>query len=131
MKKTVEFGRYVIVLEHANEVVINFEVFESVGEVYSEKGVKFDPPKKAYTCRGDGFPVDTVYELSEAERSMRGSVKWDGCSNIDFSPDDDVMNHFCGKKQAVNIGALLGFIYDECREMMSGKIHDIEMYEGN
>lgn len=52
-----------------------------------------------------------VEDIDKAEWFLRGSVKWDGCSNLEFN-DTDVMLHFCGKKDAMNVGVLLGRVYD-------------------
>ena len=41
----------------------------------------------------------------------KGDVKWDGCTNFDFD-DDDCMLHCCTKEDLVNIGVMLGRVYD-------------------
>jgi hypothetical protein len=60
-----------------------------------------------------------VADIDKAETFVRGSIKWDGCSNLEFN-DDEVMLHFCSKEGAMNVGVLLGRLYDVAREMMPG-----------
>jgi len=58
---------------------------------------------------------DVGEEYSGAPDSMmRGFLKWDGCINIEFYN----YVHFCGKEEAMNLGVLLGYIYDMAAEMM-------------
>lgn len=41
-----------------------------------------------------------------------GSVKWDGCANVRFDEQDNVMLHFCGRNDAMRIARLIEKIYD-------------------
>jgi hypothetical protein len=59
-----------------------------------------------------------VKRVSEAELFLSGSVKWDGCSNLRFDHQDNVMLHFCGRKEATSIGVLLGRLYDLAAAMV-------------
>lgn len=52
-----------------------------------------------------------VYKTVEAEVAVTGSVKWDGCSNWDFKTRE-CMLHFCSREQMVQLGELLGRLYD-------------------
>lgn len=52
-----------------------------------------------------------IYDLDKAERVIKGSIKWDGCSNWNMMPDDTLL-HFCGKEGAIGLGTLLGRLYD-------------------
>ncbi len=49
-------------------------------------------------------------KLEEAEVFLSGSVKWDGCSN--FNLGEGGYYHFCSKQEAIDIGVLLGRLYD-------------------
>lgn len=62
-----------------------------------------------------GSPVTS---LEEAEVQLSGSVKWDGCSNWSLFGDPHCMTHFCSKQEAVDIGTLLGRLYDLAAEMV-------------
>lgn len=53
---------------------------------------------------------DSVETLEEAKVFLSGSVKWDECSN--FNLGNDGYYHFCSKQEAVNVGVLLGRLYD-------------------
>lgn len=52
--------------------------------------------------------------LAEARADFSGTVKWDGCSNWNF-PRDSCL-HFCTKKSAIDLGVLLGRLYDVAKE---------------
>ena len=50
--------------------------------------------------------------FEKAETFLEGTVKWDGCSNFEFSAQKNAMLHCCSKDDVVAIGTLLGRIYD-------------------
>lgn len=62
---------------------------------------------------------EEIDDINEAEIYLEGSVKWDGCSNMVFREQERVMLHFCEKKEAQNIGVLMGYIYDMAEELIS------------
>lgn len=53
----------------------------------------------------------------EIEPMFEGYVRWDGCSNWNI-PDGYYQIHFCSKKQAENLGKLLGALYEWAAELM-------------
>ena len=55
-------------------------------------------------------PIDT-------EKYLSGSVKFDGCSNIEF--EDDIM-HFCGEKDVIDHCMLMKGIYKMAESEISG-----------
>ena len=57
----------------------------------------------------------SVSDFDKAEVFLSGSIKWDGCSNWDFHTDE-CMKHFCGRAQAVGIGALMDHLYQIASE---------------
>jgi hypothetical protein len=68
---------------------------------------------------GDHILSVTVYEFwggepcyDEERIFFTGFVKWDGCSNWDMGL------HFCSKKQAVELGTLLGRLYGLAARMI-------------
>lgn len=103
---------------------VNLTAIACVGETISEKGVDYDPPKKNFARRGAIHSLDTTYELDDAQRVFSGSIKWDGCSDIDFFPDEEGNNHFCGKQSAIDLGLLLGEAYGFAKEIMGEKVYD-------
>jgi hypothetical protein len=51
--------------------------------------------------------------LDDAHRFLSGSIKWDGCFDVRIEPEDGAsMPHFCGRKEAVAVGALFDALYD-------------------
>jgi len=61
---------------------------------------------------------DCTPDLARARRYLHGSVKWDGCSNLHLDEQDEAMLHFCGRKEARNIGELLARIYDLAHDVL-------------
>lgn len=71
---------------------------------------------RGYDARDDNGPaVRMVYDAANAEVFLRGSVKWDGCSNWEFTPFATVSAHFCDKEEAMNIGVLFQRIYEQAK----------------
>jgi hypothetical protein len=64
---------------------------------------------------GNNVPVEF------AEVFIRGSTKWDGCSNFDFPASEHCMIHACDRNRLASIGALLGRVWDECVALMGEK----------
>jgi hypothetical protein len=61
--------------------------------------------------------TDSVETTEEAQVYLSGSIKWDGCSNLYFDEQDSIEGtkcslHFCGKQEAMNVGVLMGRLYD-------------------
>lgn len=76
------------------------------------------PAGYAFHRAGARSSPDPVYKTNEAEVFLSGSIKWDGCSNLRFDHQDRVMLHFCGKQEAMDIGILLGWLYELAAEMV-------------
>ena len=124
------FGQYIIRIEHKypDDCHVTLEVFQIRHEVTCEKGVVLDPPRKEFQLRGKSGIDEITTELNEASRVLEGSIKWDGCSNLDFYPDEEPMYHFCGKGDLTRYTDMLAKVYDLAREAMGDKVCDIELY---
>jgi hypothetical protein len=64
----------------------------------------------------------TTYSLDEAQRVVEGYIKWDGCSDITFYPDQGGNVHFCGEKSAKVIGELLRVTYQIAEGFLGDKV---------
>jgi hypothetical protein len=84
-------------------------------KAYATGGAPGDLPPR-YRSKSDANRW--VTDLSEAEVEVEGFVRWDGCSNFDFMPDSATMTHFCGKTAAVNLGVMLGRVYDAAKGLI-------------
>lgn len=130
--KEVTVGHQLFVLRVKNfkedNYHVDIEAFAVTGEVYSEKGLEYDPPMKSFARKGARSSMDTTYELDEAQRVIDGYVKWDGCSDLDFFPDRNGNDHFCGKNNAMGLGLLIGEIYEFARELLGSKVSDRELF---
>lgn len=74
-----------------------------------------------YNRKNASITPDPVYTLEEAEIYLEGSMKWDGCSNIDFFPEDSRKGykHFCGAASLKMHCDLLQYLYDKSFELMN------------
>lgn len=68
--------------------------------------------------KGSGMYPDIVEDISNAEIAISGSVKWDGCSNWDFSSEEMNMFHGCSREDLINIGLILGEAWVWTRELI-------------
>jgi hypothetical protein len=109
--------QYTAVME-AHEAYVDLKVYHIVGE-----GDSF-----LYEIMGE--PCGRMTEdLAIAQVFLSGSIKWDGCSNLQFDAQEHCMLHFCGKKAATDVGVLLGRLYEMAWEMMPGTT-DRGLFEG-
>ena len=130
MTEEVLNGKYVIRLSTGNNgYYVEIEAFSVVGVEYSKNGVKCTP-KNLYPKKGAIHGLDSADSLDEAQRVITGSIKWDGCSDLTFFPDENGYNHFCGKMSAVEVGELISCIYDKAMVLLGDKVHDRDLYEG-
>jgi len=56
----------------------------------------------------------------ETELFLKGYVRSDHCSNWTFG-EPNIMVHFCEKEEAMNVGSLLGRLYEEADNLMYSK----------
>lgn len=67
--------------------------------------------------------MDLIYDPRQAEPFIRGSVKWDGCSNLHFGDDDGYL-HLCGPEGIQRMSDLLPTIFLRCGELLGDKVLD-------
>jgi hypothetical protein len=80
------FG-WLVRYEHT-DTWIDFEAFEVVSvEMSPNEGAK------SYARKGATTGEDTTYDVDDAEPTICGFVKWDGCSEMTLG-----RRHFCGAK---------------------------------
>lgn len=67
---------------------------------------------------GENNAANPAESFEAAPTYLSGSIKWDGCSNLQFDEQESCMLHFCSRKGASNVGVLLERLYDLAREAM-------------
>lgn len=90
---------YSIVAE-PSEYFVEYTIYQHEG--YEKNGTPLFHRKDA-----DSYP-DPIEDYRNAEPMFKGSVKWDGCSNWDFSFQEMNMFHGCSKTDLINLGLILG-----------------------
>ena len=68
--------------------------------------------------------MDNTYD--EGEPCLEGSIKWDGCANIQFLGMQ--YKHFCGKRYIVEYGQMLIELFQTVTSYIGG--YDKEIGEG-
>ncbi len=107
--------KYLILFDFisGHDLVMDFAVVEIVGEQIEPK------PGGTLYSKDDGGPSDDgTLDLSDADTFLRGSIKWDGCSNWEFPDTSNCMLHFCGQNDATSIGRLMTRMYEITAEKM-------------
>lgn len=66
-----------------------------------------------HSTRYYGHFDQELTDTKSADVFMSGSIKWDGCANVQFDEQKKCMLHFCGKKDFAKLGALFDRLYDE------------------
>lgn len=79
----------------------------------------------AYTDMAPLYGEDFGTETGGATPLVRGHAKWDGCTNYEF-PEKGML-HDCGREGLVNIGVLLGRVWDQCHALMPESDCKMEM----
>ena len=127
------FGRhYVFTTEPVNEVITKVQCFavthfEEIHFADDPKGKTVEGP--FFERRGATASNDTTNLLDEAQRVFEGTIKWDGCSDIRFYPDEGGYSHYCGRPGACDLGFLMDNAYSLAKEVMGDKVYE-ECFEG-
>lgn len=100
------------------EAWVELKVYEISGWIEGDTNKPIYPEK-------DSNGSEQVETLDAAAVYLSGSIKWDGCSNLNFDEQDRVMLHFCSKTSATNIGVLLGRLYELAAELMPEQVDNL------
>ena len=87
---------------------------------YSIVGVEAETTRPLYWPYGASTAFPGTTDPNQAEWLVRGSIKWDGCSDLEFNSEDCAI-HLCGPTDAIEIGVLLGRVYEMAREAMGAR----------
>ncbi len=97
---------FFIRMRKVNEVVVCFEAMRTYE--YNE-GLPGSLPYRFQTLDCE-YTADPEW----ADIFVKGSVKWDGCSSVDFGSS----LHACGRKQMTDIGVLFDRLFDMTVELI-------------
>lgn len=87
------------------DTTIRYEVFSYHMDFKLREGVKQDDGSVVYTAAAPNFVTD----FDQAERFVDGSIKWDGCSHLNFGDGEDNPGymHVCGARYFRNLASAL------------------------
>lgn len=70
----------------------------------------------------------TTADHGDAEVTIYGEIKWDGCSHNYFTadPGEPAYLHACGRASLVTLGAVFAYLYDEAARLFDevGQYHE-------
>lgn len=92
-------------LEPEYNLSVNWEARKVIG--YDDKKPIFED--------SNGVNVE---EAAKSVVFLKGSTKWDGCSNFEFPEQEECMHHTCSRHSMEVFGLLLGRLYDESAFIM-------------
>lgn len=96
----------------------DFEIYEIVGWPH---GPKPGDPARFFAERGAMSSVDMVPAIEDAELFASGSVKWDGCLELDLKD----RHHMCGRRGGEAFGKMLVAIWDEASKFLPAWDHSV------
>lgn len=91
-----------------HECHVEFKVYAMLGTT----------PPGVYLLKKDCDRPEPTDSFDDAEVYLSGDIKWDGCSDWHFDEEERNMLHFCSQKDAANLGALLGRLYEHARNQL-------------
>ncbi len=97
------------------DVSVKFFTCEITGRGQNDTGDGYDVA--LYARKGAEASGDEVTDPREAERYFEGSVKWDGCSHVNFGDENGYL-HLCGGAHFQKLAATLESVYERCGELM-------------
>lgn len=105
-------GDYEVVIHKRESHYIDLLVYSVLGRTSEGRAM--------YNREGYTSSPDPVESREAAQVFIEGSLKWDGCLDLNF---EDQPIHFCGEDDADEFAKLLPFIYELGKEL-------IEAWEG-
>lgn len=78
----------------------------------------YDDGQIAYETAGGDFGAgDQTETLDNAQVYASGDIKWDGCSNLQFDEQEQVMLHFCGRRSWRDMSEAFERLYDHALKL--------------
>lgn len=91
------------------EYYIQFKVYEAVA---------WDDSGSHFATLGADSSSDITQDLRRAQVAISGSIKWDGCADLYFMPDEDGYAHYCGLNGSLIIAEMLVGVYKIAAEVL-------------
>lgn len=113
-----DLSDFTIVISMPNTSVCCFICYQCVATTERDGQTVILYEAEGSTCSGNH-----VETLEGAEVFLEGSIKWDGCADLRFSPTESCgagYFHFCGRKSAARLGTLINQLYDLAQQRMPG-----------
>jgi len=96
---------------------VNFKVYEITGHQRGSTD-KFDVP--VYEALDAKSSDDETLDINKANIFMHGTIKWDGCSHLNFGQEGYL--HICGNRQIKLLKDIIDTVYFKCGELMNSTL---------
>lgn len=110
-----DYAFYFITREDKGTSTVDFISYRIEGRtnkidkiVFSSEELDFEPLYMKIEGMSNDYR-DLTTEIEEAEKFVTGTIKWDGCSHLNFPS----YMHFCSAEEAESLGKLLADVYRE------------------
>ena len=113
--KLEKYGDYSIRFD-PGEFIVEFQVFKHIA--WDAEGYHL------YHLRGASTSDKHTQKYEEADRFIMGSIKWDGCSDLHFFPDEKGHEHFCGEAAATSCGIVLAAVFRYAKKYFGDRWDD-------
>lgn len=101
--KNLDCGDFLVV-ETRREYAVSFKVYKCSTYNITDDRPEFFLKKGKSSC-------ETTHLIEQAKIYVDAFIKWDGCMDIDFFPDDEGSEHFCGPDMANELGLVIKHLY--------------------
>jgi hypothetical protein len=103
-----------LIVATPHEHYCEFRCYACLGFEADSKGEYTIP---LYERDEDGPSPEAISDFAQAAVYLSGSIKWDGCANLQFDEQERCMLHFCGREDARKVGKLIDRLYDLAAEL--------------
>jgi len=103
-----EIDYYIVISKESEEdVFVSFKTYQIVGRTFEPEVIHY------FYLKDYKSSDDITTNINEAQIYASGTLKWDGCMDMQFDEQENVQLHFCSKQDAKGVGILLSSIYEE------------------
>lgn len=103
---------FVVFYHMVNDAVMRFFVLEVIRPDWDNGALYYESNTEDKDCE--------TTDPDKAGAMLNGSVKWDGCSDMDIGFGISYRNHFCGLEDAKIIGQMIDKVYELAELNISG-----------
>lgn len=94
----------------AHDVTVRWEVYSHRLDFTAREGTQQDDGSCSYAYFDQAGVQHFTDDFALGEQFVSGTIKWDGCSHLNFGVDNGYL-HLCGGRHVATLAALLVHMY--------------------